>query len=153
MTGRERGNIMRKFAALIEENIDELAVLESLDNGKPFKYSRWAHTYCNWHHRAPAKVMANSSNPWLNWVSQLRLSGRAEGLHSALQAELLDQQLRSRTSSHSLGLNSWRRLRVVLQTAPLLECPPEHCHSPSGCPRRDRQACCMSQACCMGLLE
>lgn len=40
MTGRERGNIMRKFAALIEENIDELAVLESLDNGKPFKYSR-----------------------------------------------------------------------------------------------------------------
>ena len=71
MTGRERGNIMRKFAALIEENIDELAVLESLDNGKPFKYSRWAHPHCKRLNVAPAEVMASSSNSWLNRVSQL----------------------------------------------------------------------------------
>eukprot|EP00891_Asterochloris_glomerata_P008274 jgi/Astpho2/8274/Aster-01357 len=66
MTGRERGNIMRKFAALIEENIDELAVLESLDNGKPFKYSRntdlpqcveHIHYYAGWADKIHGKVI------------------------------------------------------------------------------------------------
>lgn len=35
MSGYERGNLMFKFADLIEKNRDELAQLESLDNGKP----------------------------------------------------------------------------------------------------------------------
>src|SRR5204863_2050417 len=35
MNARERGRIMYKLADLIEQNKDELAKLESLDNGKP----------------------------------------------------------------------------------------------------------------------
>ena len=40
MSGAERGHLMYKLADLIETNIDELARLESLDNGKPFSDSR-----------------------------------------------------------------------------------------------------------------
>ncbi|KAK9863136.1 hypothetical protein WJX84_007763, partial [Apatococcus fuscideae] len=40
MTGRQRGEILFKLADLMEENIDELAMLETLDNGKPYKYAR-----------------------------------------------------------------------------------------------------------------
>jgi len=36
----EREKIMRRFAALIEENAEELAQLESLDNGKPLSHTR-----------------------------------------------------------------------------------------------------------------
>jgi aldehyde dehydrogenase (NAD+) len=35
MNARERGKLMNKLADLIEQNMDELARLESLDNGKP----------------------------------------------------------------------------------------------------------------------
>ncbi len=41
MSGAERGNLMYKLADLIEANIEELARLESLDNGKPYKDSRY----------------------------------------------------------------------------------------------------------------
>jgi aldehyde dehydrogenase (NAD+) len=37
---RDRGRLMYKLADLIEEHIDELAELESLDNGKPLSESR-----------------------------------------------------------------------------------------------------------------
>ncbi len=40
MSARERGRLLYQFADLIEENIDELAVLETLDNGKPINDSR-----------------------------------------------------------------------------------------------------------------
>ncbi|QDU63604.1 NAD/NADP-dependent betaine aldehyde dehydrogenase [Planctomycetes bacterium Pan216] len=40
MDARDRGRIMYKIADLIEENIDELAALETLDNGKPIAESR-----------------------------------------------------------------------------------------------------------------
>src|SRR6516165_10709038 len=40
MDARDRGKLMNKFADLIEENIDELAALETLDNGKPIAESR-----------------------------------------------------------------------------------------------------------------
>ena len=40
MDARERGALMMKLADLIEEEIDELAALETLDNGKPIKDSR-----------------------------------------------------------------------------------------------------------------
>jgi aldehyde dehydrogenase (NAD+) len=39
---RERGRLMNKLADLIEQNIDELAELETLDNGKPIRESRHA---------------------------------------------------------------------------------------------------------------
>ncbi|SIO05303.1 aldehyde dehydrogenase (acceptor) [Singulisphaera sp. GP187] len=42
MDARDRGRIMNRFADLIEENIDELAELETLDNGKPIGESRHA---------------------------------------------------------------------------------------------------------------
>lgn len=35
-----RGDLMFKLARLMEENIDELAALESLDNGKPLSFSK-----------------------------------------------------------------------------------------------------------------
>ena len=40
MDARDRGRLMNRLADLIEENIDELAELETLDNGKPIGESR-----------------------------------------------------------------------------------------------------------------
>lgn len=37
---QERGKIIWKFAELIEQHADELAKLETLDNGKPYSISR-----------------------------------------------------------------------------------------------------------------
>jgi len=42
MSGRERGKILTKFADLIEKHSDELAGLETLDNGKPLAMSKAA---------------------------------------------------------------------------------------------------------------
>ncbi|WP_254511770.1 aldehyde dehydrogenase family protein [Anatilimnocola floriformis] len=40
MDARDRGRLMLKLADLMEAEIDELAALESLDNGKPFRDAR-----------------------------------------------------------------------------------------------------------------
>ena len=40
MDARDRGRLMYKLADLIEEEIDELAALETLDNGKPIREAR-----------------------------------------------------------------------------------------------------------------
>ena len=40
MSGRERGRILHKFADLLEAHAEELAQLETLDNGKPIFFSR-----------------------------------------------------------------------------------------------------------------
>ncbi len=40
MTSSHRGQLLWKLADLIERNADELALLETLDNGKPIRYSR-----------------------------------------------------------------------------------------------------------------
>lgn len=40
MTPSQRGRLLWKLADLIEEHTEELAQLETLDNGKPIKYSR-----------------------------------------------------------------------------------------------------------------
>jgi aldehyde dehydrogenase (NAD+) len=42
MNARERGKLMNRLADLIEKNIDELASLETLDNGKPINDSKGA---------------------------------------------------------------------------------------------------------------
>ncbi|MGD9647138.1 MAG: aldehyde dehydrogenase family protein [Pirellulales bacterium] len=42
MDARDRGRLLYKLADLIEEEIDELAALETLDNGKPIRDSRGA---------------------------------------------------------------------------------------------------------------
>ena len=41
MSGRARGRILYKLADLIEEHTDELAAIESIDNGKPIKYAKF----------------------------------------------------------------------------------------------------------------
>ncbi|MBT4158130.1 MAG: aldehyde dehydrogenase family protein, partial [Planctomycetaceae bacterium] len=40
MDARERGKIMHRFCDLIEAEMDDLAAIESLDNGKPIKDAR-----------------------------------------------------------------------------------------------------------------
>ena len=40
MDAAERGRIMHRFTDLLEKNIDELAALEALDNGKPLSVAR-----------------------------------------------------------------------------------------------------------------
>ncbi len=40
MDARDRGRLIYKLADLIEEEIDDLAALESLDNGKPIREAR-----------------------------------------------------------------------------------------------------------------
>jgi aldehyde dehydrogenase (NAD+) len=42
MNARERGRLLYKLADLIEQNLEELAALETLDNGKPINDSRTA---------------------------------------------------------------------------------------------------------------
>ena len=42
MDARDRGRLMYRLADLVEENLDELARLETLDNGKPIRDSRAA---------------------------------------------------------------------------------------------------------------
>jgi len=42
MDARDRGAIMNRLADLIEENLEELAAIETLDNGKPISDSRTA---------------------------------------------------------------------------------------------------------------
>jgi len=42
MSAAERGRILNRLADLIEQHADELALLESLDNGKPYKVARAA---------------------------------------------------------------------------------------------------------------
>jgi aldehyde dehydrogenase (NAD+) len=42
MHASERGRLLNKLADLVEANIDELAALEALDNGKPFRDARAA---------------------------------------------------------------------------------------------------------------
>ena len=42
MTPAARGKLLLKMAELIEDNIDELAELETLDQGKPLYVGRWA---------------------------------------------------------------------------------------------------------------
>lgn len=42
MDARDRGKLLNRLADLIEENFDELAALETLDNGKPIRDSRTA---------------------------------------------------------------------------------------------------------------
>jgi len=42
MTPNDRGKILWKIAEIIEANIDELAELETLDQGKPLYVGRWA---------------------------------------------------------------------------------------------------------------
>ena len=40
MDGRDRGRLMLKLADLMEQNLEELAALETLDNGKPINDAR-----------------------------------------------------------------------------------------------------------------
>ena len=40
MDARDRGRLLYKLADLMEAELDDLAALESLDNGKPFRYAR-----------------------------------------------------------------------------------------------------------------
>src|SRR4029077_11071710 len=42
MDARDRGRLMNRLADLIEEELDDLAALETLDNGKPIRDSRAA---------------------------------------------------------------------------------------------------------------
>ncbi len=42
MSGADRGKLLNRLADLIEKNVDELAALESLDNGKPRHVARTA---------------------------------------------------------------------------------------------------------------
>src|SRR5262249_40605946 len=42
MNASDRGRLIWKIAELIEQNADELAMLETLDNGKPFAIARAA---------------------------------------------------------------------------------------------------------------
>src|SRR5690606_5866053 len=42
MDARDRGKLLNRLADLIEQNLDELAALETLDNGKPINDARTA---------------------------------------------------------------------------------------------------------------
>jgi len=71
MSGRERGTILYKFADLMEENLEELAMLESLDNGKPVAVAKAADIplaiehlryYAGWADKIFGKIAPTSGN-------------------------------------------------------------------------------------------
>ena len=66
MAAYERGRLLHKLADLIEKNFDELAALESLDNGKPLNFSSAADIplsiktyryYAGWADKVQGKVI------------------------------------------------------------------------------------------------
>ena len=64
MDARDRGRLMYRLADLIEEELDELAALESLDNGKPVSDARtrrtcpWSSIACDITPDSPTRFMA-----------------------------------------------------------------------------------------------
>ena len=71
MTGAERGRLMNRLADLIEQNMEELARLETLDNGKPFSVSMAADLpltiacyryYAGWADKLQGKTIPISGN-------------------------------------------------------------------------------------------
>jgi len=71
MTGAERGRLMNRLADLIEQNMEELARLETLDNGKPFSVSMAADLpltiacyryYAGWADKLQGKTIPVSGN-------------------------------------------------------------------------------------------
>ena len=71
MSASERGKLLNRLADLIEQNIDELATLESLDNGKPRQVARTADLplvigcyryYAGWADKIQGKTIPISGN-------------------------------------------------------------------------------------------
>ena len=76
MSGRDRGKYLFRIARLVQERARELAVAESLDNGKPIKESRdvdvplvaaWFFYYAGWadklDHAGSAPTLAPTASP------------------------------------------------------------------------------------------
>ncbi|HLR67948.1 aldehyde dehydrogenase family protein [Virgibacillus alimentarius] len=70
LTASERGQLIWKLADLIEEHLEPLAQLESLDNGKPINHARTADLplsidhfryYAGWATKVSGEVISNSS--------------------------------------------------------------------------------------------
>jgi len=71
MDARERGRLLNKLADLVEKNFDELAALETLDNGKPIRDSRAADLplvidclryYAGWADKIPGQTIPIRGN-------------------------------------------------------------------------------------------
>ena len=62
MAPAERERIMRRYAALIEDHAEELAQLETLDNGKPIHHTR----------HIDARVAAGNMYHWAGWPSRVQ---------------------------------------------------------------------------------
>eukprot|EP00349_Pseudokeronopsis_sp_Brazil_P004990 CAMPEP_0202960832 /NCGR_PEP_ID=MMETSP1396-20130829/4986_1 /ASSEMBLY_ACC=CAM_ASM_000872 /TAXON_ID= /ORGANISM="Pseudokeronopsis sp., Strain Brazil" /LENGTH=339 /DNA_ID=CAMNT_0049680315 /DNA_START=20 /DNA_END=1039 /DNA_ORIENTATION=+ len=77
MKGEEKGKLMHKLADLMEKNIDELAALESMDNGKPFLHSKFIDIpltlqtiryYAGWADKIHGRVLPYSVHPNLSYT-------------------------------------------------------------------------------------
>ena len=103
MSGRDRGKYLFRIARLVQERARELAVAESLDNGKPIKESRdvdvplvaaWVFYYAGWADRARSRRtgcrpesagVAGQVIPWnfpllmLAWEDRSGARGRQHG--------------------------------------------------------------------------
>src|SRR6516225_7680579 len=71
MSASERGNLLNRLADLVEKNADELARLEALDNGKPYKVAKGADLpltvacyryYAGWADKVQGKTIPVSGN-------------------------------------------------------------------------------------------
>ncbi len=78
MPGRERAKYLYRIARIIQERSRELAVLESIDNGKPIRESRdvdvplvaaWFFYYAGWADKLP---MPGSGPTRSRWASPVR---------------------------------------------------------------------------------
>ena len=73
MPGRERAKYLYRIARIIQERSRELAVLESIDNGKPIKESR----------DVDVPTVAAFFFYYAGWADKLEHAGSAPGARSA----------------------------------------------------------------------
>src|SRR6266487_1509505 len=92
MSARERGRILYRLADLIEQSKDELAKLESLDNGKPLKDAQNADLplvidcyryYAGWADKIEGKTIP-INGPYFCYTRQDRKSTRLNSSHPSI---------------------------------------------------------------------
>ena len=88
MTPSERGKVIHRIGDLIEQHADELAELETLDNGKPLTVARWPtsplaadlfHYMSGWATKIEGNTIPISgiTSPGSEWLAYTRASRSA----------------------------------------------------------------------------
>lgn len=131
-TPQQRGKYLTKLADLFEQNLDQLAAIEALDNGKAVGMAKGdvgaaagcLRYYGGWADKIEGKVIETNSESF-NYVKQEPVSIRCESLSFTKTDRPPDRCLRP---NHSVELSA---THVVVEDRSS-DCVWEHCHSQIG---------------------